>query len=284
MPGSALLLVLAAAAVHAVWNALAKRARDQLVFLWSSLTLAALALVPAGLPHVPAGGIPGAAWPYLVATIAIHAIYFYALSRAYAGGDYSLVYPVARGLGVALVPVLAFALLDERLSTLGALGIGLVVVGIAAISVRGATAGRRWRLGAGTGWAVATGLSISGYSVVDKAGVVLLHPVPYLGIMGVGMSVCLAPAVWGRRRALAAEWRHNWRAVLVASTLNLTSYLLVLFAFRLSKAGYVVAARELSIVLSVAIGRLWLSERALGARAVGAAAILAGVCCVALAR
>lgn len=284
MPGPALLLVLAAAAVHAVWNALAKRARDQLVFLWSSLSLATVALVPAGWPYLPAGGVPDAAWPYLAATIAIHAAYFYALSRAYGAGDFSLVYPVARGLGVALVPVLAFALLDERLSSLGAVGIGLVVVGIAAISVRAAAAGARWRLGPGTGWAVLTGLSICGYSVVDKAGVGRLHPVPYIAIMGVGMSLALAPAVWARRRALALEWRRNWRAILVASTLNLTSYLLVLFAFRLSKAGYVVAARELSIVLSVVIGRLWLGEREIGARVAGAAAILAGVSCVALAR
>ena len=284
MPGPALLLVLAAAAVHAVWNALAKRARDQLAFLWSSLSLATVVLVPAGWPHLPAGGVPDAAWPYLAATIAIHAVYFYALSRAYGAGDFSLVYPVARGLGVALVPVLAFALLDERLSPLGAVGIGLVVVGIAAISVRGAAAGAGWRLGAGTGWAVVTGLSICGYSVVDKAGVGRLHPVPYIAIMGIGMSLALAPAVWARRRALALEWRRNWRAILVASTLNLTSYLLVLFAFRLSKAGYVVAARELSIVLSVAIGRLWLGEREIGARVAGAAAILAGVSCVALAR
>jgi len=92
------------------------------------------------------------------------------------------------------------------------------------------------------------------------------------------------PAVWRRRRALVEEWRANWRAILAASTLNLTSYLLVLFAFRLSKAGYVVAARELSIVLSVAIGRWWLGEAQLGARLAGAAVILAGVLCVALAR
>jgi hypothetical protein len=48
----------------------------------------------------------------------------------------------------------------------------------------------------------------------------------------------------------------NARAIAVTSSMNLTSYLLVLFAFRLSKAGYVVAARETSIVLSVLIGSL----------------------------
>jgi uncharacterized membrane protein YbhN (UPF0104 family) len=54
--------------------------------------------------------------------------------------------------------------------------------------------------------------------------------------------------------ALRREWRTNWRTILVASVMTLLAYLLVLFAFRLSKASYVVAARETSIVLSALIG------------------------------
>src|SRR5262245_59035598 len=169
VPGSALALVLGAALIHAAWNALAKRARDQLVFLWSSVSLATVALVPVGIALSPPEGVAASAVPYLAATIAIHAVYFYALSRAYGSGDFSLVYPVARGLGVALVPLVAWMVLDERLSTLGSLGVALVVAGIAAIGAApGATGAGRRVLGAGTGWALVTGLSIAGYSVVDK--------------------------------------------------------------------------------------------------------------------
>ena len=45
-----------------------------------------------------------------------------------------------------------------------------------------------------------------------------------------------------------------------------------------------VAAREVSIVFSVVIGRLWFAERHLAARLAGAALVLAGVICLALAR
>jgi drug/metabolite transporter (DMT)-like permease len=65
--------------------------------------------------------------------------------------------------------------------------------------------------------------------------------------------------------------RVNAPAIAVASSMNLTSYLLVLFAFRLSKAGYVVAARETSIVLSVLIGSLLMREGHPGPRLAGAA-------------
>lgn len=287
MRTDALLLVLAAAAIHATWNALTKRAQDQLAFLWSSVSLATLVLLPVGWVFLPPEGVPSAAWPFLVATSVIHAVYFYVLGRAYGSGEFSLVYPIARGLGVALVPLAAFVFLDERPSPLGALGVLLVVAGIVGINLSSAgltSAGLSSLMSAGTGWALVTGLSIAAYSLVDKAGVARLHPVPYIAILGVGMSLLLVPAMMRRRVALAREWRTNWRAILVASTLNLTSYLLVLFAFRLSKAGYVVAAREISIVLSVVIGRLWLGERGWGRRFAAASLVLAGVICVALAR
>jgi hypothetical protein len=63
-----------------------------------------------------------------------------------------------------------------------------------------------------------------------------------------------------------------------------TGYLLVLFAFQFSKTGYVVAAREMSIVLSAVIGSVWLKEGGLGRRLGGAVVVLAGVACVAMAR
>ncbi|GIS93286.1 MAG: hypothetical protein CM1200mP22_05230 [Dehalococcoidia bacterium] len=48
-----------------------------------------------------------------LATIGLHVFYFNLLPRAYDQGDLSLVYPVARGMGPMLVPILAVILLDE---------------------------------------------------------------------------------------------------------------------------------------------------------------------------
>src|SRR5207244_10795279 len=114
---------LAASTVHAVWRWRGEGARDQLVFLWSSVSLATVVLLPVGLLALPGERIPAAAVPFVVATIAIHAVYFYTLGRAYRHGDFSRVYPIARGLGVALVPVAARMVFGERLSPLGTVGI-----------------------------------------------------------------------------------------------------------------------------------------------------------------
>src|SRR6266849_10489988 len=183
MPAAALVLVLTAALLHSCWNALTKNARDQFAFLCLAVAVASVVFLPVTLWALPPGGVPASAWPYVIATIALHALYFYALGRSYRAGEFSLVYPIARGLGVALVPVLAGVLLDERPSTLGALGIALVVIGIVALQWVGRApiaAGARQRLGPGTWWALLTGVTIAAYALVDKAGVSRLHPVPYI--------------------------------------------------------------------------------------------------------
>ena len=286
MSGPALVLVVCAAILHAVWNALAKRADNQFLFLWCSVSLATALLLPLGLLRLPAEPAPASGLPFVAASVAIHALYFWALGRAYRYGDFSRVYPMARGLGVALVPLVALPLFGERLSWIGSLGVGLVVLGIAALGALPArvTPSVARASGAATAWALVTGLTIAAYSLVDKAGVTRLHPMPYIALMGVSLSVVLAPIVLADRPALRHEWARHWRAILVASAMNLTSYLLVLFAFRLSKVGYVVAARELSILFSAFIGSLWLGEGRLAPRLAGASIVLAGVVCVALAR
>jgi drug/metabolite transporter (DMT)-like permease len=288
MTGEALALVLGAAILHAGWNALAKRARDAQAFLWWATCVGSVALLPFGIAQVADSGIAPAAVPFMVATIVLHGFYFYALGRAYRTGALSLVYPVARGLGVAVVPGVALIMFDERLSAIGVLGIALVVGGVVALHfapghppVTGVAAAR---FGAASAWAVVTGLTIATYSLVDKAGVAHLHPVAYMTVIGLGCAVILLPALAGRGDAVRREWRENWRTIIAAGVMTGVGYMLVLFAFRLSKTGYVVAARELSIVFSAVIGSLWLGEGRLGPRLLGAAIILAGVVCVAAGR
>jgi len=283
----ALALVLAAAVLHAGWNALAKRGADPLAFLTLCSCVAAPIVLPFAAPVLWREGVPARALPFVLGTIALHLLYFYALGRAYSTGAYSIVYPIARGLGVALVPIGAYLLLDERLSPIGITGIALVILGVMALHqvgqrhaiATGAT------LGAATLWAVITGLSVAAYSLNDKAGVARLHPVAYMFLIEAGCGLVMLPAaLLTRPAAVRHEWALNWRAILAVGAMSAAGYTLVLLAFRLSKAGYVVAARELSIVLSALIGTLWMGEGRVGPRLAAASIVLAGVACVALAR
>jgi drug/metabolite transporter (DMT)-like permease len=279
---AALGLVLCAAALHAGWNALAKRGGDQIVFLWCATIASSIAVTPFALWQLAQDGFATAAVPFIVATIVVHAAYFYALGRAYASGAYSLVYPVARGLGVALVPVLAFFLFDERLSPAGSLGVALVVAGIATLHLLPGRPAGGPRRGRGLLWPVLTGFTIAAYSLVDKAGVARINPIPYIMLMEGGCALLGLPLLL-RPGAVRRELR-GWRHIVIAGVMSTLAYTLVLFAFRMSKTGYVVAARELSIVLSALIGSLVLREGSLAPRLAGAAVVLAGVACIAMAR
>ena len=68
-----LLTVLAAAAMHAIWNALVKHGGDP------ALRLAVVALTGTllGLPLIPFVALPdAAAWPWLAASVMIHLAYY----------------------------------------------------------------------------------------------------------------------------------------------------------------------------------------------------------------
>lgn len=280
---AALLLVLGAAVLHAGWNALTKRAGDPVVFLWCVGLAASVLYTPVALLTLAAAPFSAAAVPFVIGTIVLHALYFFTLGRAYATGDLSLVYPVARGLGVALVPVAAFLLFGERLSPLGTLGVSLVGAGIFFLHWRPGAWTRAAFLASGTGWALATGVLIASYSLLDKAGVARLHPLAYIWLMEIGSCALLTPVALVKAAAMRREWRANPGTIAAAALMSPTGYLLVLFAFQFSKTGYVVAAREMSIVLSAVIGSVWLREGGLGRRLAGAGVVLAGVACVALA-
>ena len=108
---------------------------------------------------------------------------------------------------------------------------------------------------------------------------------PYIALMGAGLSVVLAPVVLADRPALGREWRRHWRTIIVASAMNLTSYLLGALRFpalegRLRRGG---VARAVHPVLGV--HRQPVARRGAAApRLAGASVVLAGVVCVAFAR
>jgi len=286
MTATALGLVICAAVLHAAWNALAKRGREPLAFLWLASMVATPVFFPFAARELAISGLPMRAVPFVIGTVLLHAVYFYALGRAYASGAYSVVYPIARGLGVALVPIVAWMWLDERLSPLGVAGIVLVILGVLVLHRVGGrpVSVSPGALGSASLWAVVTGLTIASYSVLDKVGVTRLHPVPYIFLMEAGCVVAFTPFMLRRLGTARAEWATNRWTIIVTGVMSAGGYTLVLFAFQLSKAGYVVASRELSIVLSALIGSLLLGEGRLPPRLGAATIVLAGVACVALAR
>ena len=125
---TAFALVVAAACLHALWNLAAKRVAGNLGVLWLGLCLAGVALAPFALYDAWQSFDP-AGLPYLAATGLIHAGYFGLLAASYRQGELSVVYPLARGAGVAGTALVAWAVTGEGISAAGAAGIGSVAWG-----------------------------------------------------------------------------------------------------------------------------------------------------------
>src|ERR1700682_5047583 len=106
-------LVLLAAVLHACWNALVKIGGDRLM----STAMIALLSGVVVLPFLPFVTPPASAsWPSIFGSVACHFAYYCGLSRMYETGDFSLVYPLARGLSPLLVAIAAALIGGEALS------------------------------------------------------------------------------------------------------------------------------------------------------------------------
>jgi drug/metabolite transporter (DMT)-like permease len=283
MPLTAVVLVLVAAVVHGSWNLLLKREGGRSDVMLGALVVG-VALTAPMLAFYPLRSIPLEGWLLILLAALLETGYMLALSAAYAIGDLSLVYPVARGTAPIVVAPLAILLLGERPSLQGLAGVALVVIGIFgshAASLRALLSPGDTRRA--LGFAFLTGLSTAGYSLVNKVGVGVV-PVPVYGVSVFALNVVFFALVLRRRGPLLRVGEPiRWKPMLVIGAGMITSYILVLFAMSMAPVTYVVAAREVSIVVGAALGAFALRERHPVARITGAAIIFAGLVVLALA-
>lgn len=281
-------LVLISAVMHATWNVLAKRSADPLAFLFAISSLGLVMYAAPVAVVVARDGISSRVVPFLLVSGTLEMVYTVFLAAAYRNGALSLTYPIARGTGVILVPLLAIPLLDERPTVIALAGIATILLGFVTISVLGArnqvaaeiASGRR-----GIVFAVLTGLTIASYSLIDKAGVKYANPLVYVyGLIGMQTLLLLPYIVARRRHAVAAAWRTSRSAILAGGVLHIGTYLIVLAAMKVSgsKVGYIVPLRETSIVFATLLGVLILNERIGRVRIAGSALIAVGVLAIAL--
>lgn len=283
MSALAFALVTASAFAHAGWNFLLKRSEHKLAFLWSAGGMAAaLMLAPAAaFAFVDAPGWDGVAFG--AGSGLLHGVYGISLSRGYQLGELSAVYPVSRGMGPALVPLLAVVLFGEHVSLPAAMGIALVVAGIYAIHVdrelwRDLSHPLRALAAPATRVAFLTGALIACYSLWDKAALDYQSPVTLNGFSMAGHFLVLTPLALSRGVAgVGGEWRLHGRSILAAGVLVPLAYLLVLSALATSQISYVAPVREVGIVIGTLLGVVLLGEGYGITRVVGSALIVAGV-------
>jgi drug/metabolite transporter (DMT)-like permease len=272
----AIALLLLAGLMHATWNAILKAEPTDRATIFGVMMLAGLALGCSMVPFLPA--VDPAAWKWMAASTAIHLFYYFFLLRAYAHGDLSHTYPIARGLGPLLVAMLSGRLLGESLRTQDIAGVALLSAGIVALALPSESSAKHR---SATVYAILTGFTIAGYITVDGLGVraagpSLAHKLSYISWLNIleGPWVFLYALVRSRE-TVGRYLRQRWGRALAGGAIAAGGYGIAIWAMSEGPMAHVAALRETSVLFGALMGAFILGEP-FGRRRILAAAVIVG--------
>jgi len=278
---SVFVAVLVAAALHASWNALVKHADDKFLSMsavvlgHAPFALAAMLITPLPAPE---------SWPYLAGGVALHLGYQFFLLFAYRNGEFTQVYPIARGSAPLIVAFVSTAFLGVVFSTLQTTAIMMIGVGLMSlILVRNADGARNAKAG---GLALATGCFIAAYSLVDGLGArqagTALGFFAWLSLFNTIIFAAIMTACKpGLIRRVAREGR---RIAIIGGGASFFAFAIVIWGFTKAPIALVTALRETSIVFALLIGVFFMKERMNLAKIVSIAVTLSGAVLLRLSR
>ncbi|MBN8502728.1 MAG: EamA family transporter [Sphingomonadales bacterium] len=270
-----LLLACFSALTTSLAHALLKAGNDKLaVQAWVRLTELAVALPLAlwvGLP-------PANLWPWLIAAGGVHLLYQYILTWSYRVSDFTLAFPIARGVTPLITAALAALWLGDQLRPAAFAGVALVSAGLLSLS-RGSGITRPGLL-----LAAFTGLLTCCYTLIDAKGMraspdMLTFLVWFFVIDGLGMPLVLLLRDRGRAvTSLIPEMRTG----ILAGVMALMAFVPALVAFRLAPVGAVAAIREGSVIIGLALGAKLLKEELDQRRIIGGVLVTIGAAIIVL--
>lgn len=296
----AIILVVISAFLHAGWNILSKANHSSgPAFFFSSATSAAVLLSPFifwYLNVVGLGALPSQFWLLLVLSGMVQMVYLLGLANAYKQSDIGVIYPIARALPVLMVGV-GTALLGYSQSFQAWFSFLIITLGCLFVPLESFKQFNiRNYANFGVVWAFIAAVGTAGYSIIDKEALSLLSQdvshlvgdistaIFYLGLQFWSISMCfvLYFLATNNRQDVVQAWKIRKFATLAGAMMSAT-YGLVLYAMTMTEnVSYVVALRQMSIVIGIVLGIIVLSEKVLLTRIVGSILILMGLIVVVL--
>lgn len=284
----ALLLIVISAVMHAFWNLLVKRSRDKTVFIWW-MFIASGTLVSLCVPFVgPFPPVTPRIALLVLAGGACFVLYHLFNGRAYRSGDLSLTYPLSQ-TSMLWVPLWGALILGERFTPAGMAGIALIVAGAWCVQLRALVWHEAIRPLRNLGdpavqAALAAGFIYSIGSIIDKTGVTGYDPFHFTYLLVICMFLLMSlnlarPRYRGR---ILAEWHHSRKLILLSGPVMMGSFMTFRYGLKLAPVSYAVPVRQVSILVGVVIGTLFLGEACGRIRFTAALLILAGVALIRL--
>ncbi|WP_379066815.1 EamA family transporter [Mesorhizobium sp. UC22_110] len=269
------LAVLAAAAMHASWNAMVKVHPDRFL----SVTVLTLGMASMALLALPFVEFPRSeVWPWILASTMFHMGYKLCLIGAYKAGDLAQTYPLARGTAPLLAAIGGIFVVSEVPGPLSIIGILLLCAGTLVMSFRGGSDLEKLNPHA-VGYALATSVFIASYTLSDGSGARLAASASsyavYLFLADGIWSLILCLLVRGPQ-SLPAMAR-DWKVGVVTGGLSGAAYWIVMWAMTKAPIASVASLRESSILFAMLISVVALGEKMTVWRSAAALGIVAGV-------
>lgn len=279
MTAYALLLVIAAALLHAIWNLITKQVNGGLPFFWLVSLFSAILYLPIVLFQLNKEHIilTNVVLGFALVSAILHLLYFVVLQVGYRKADLSVVYPVARGTGPLLSVAGAIILFKERPGIMAVAGVLLIVSGV--IVMTGFKVKRDTAVLKGLNYGLLTGAFTAAYTLWDRIAIVN-NQVSVLFITFASIIlplILLIPVVIRKQTEVKLEVRTRWKQALAIAVFQPLSYLLFLLAMKTTPVTYIAPVRELSIVFGVFFGVNLLKEEDSRKRFIAAGIILGGI-------
>jgi len=291
----AIILVLVSCVTHAGWNLVSKSKTPSAAFFALSTSSSVVVMTPLYLYFIPyLGRVPLALWGLLITTGFFQALYFVSLGNSYRLNDISLAYPISRSLPVLMVPLVCFCIgYGKPLSFFAIVGMIITAVGcmILPLKIINASVLKQYFQHSFL-FVVLAAVGTTGYSIIDSMGLELLktgaHSLStlqaalfYIAFEDL-LTVCfLWPYVGFSRREkmnLRIIRKRSLRYPLVAGPVVAITYSLVLMAMQFAtNVSYIVAFRQVSILIGVIFGIVILKEKSTLFKIIGTAMIFIGL-------
>ena len=273
MENDVFFIVLLATIMHAIWNAMVKKHPDKtiavsgIVFGHVPCSIIAIIILPS--PTIES-------IPYIAASVLIHQGYQWFLLTSYKIGDFTKVYPIARGSGPLVATLISIIFLGLALKFLTLLSIFILCIGILILGLFDKAKKNKEIIK----YSLLTGLFIGLYSLIDGYGArISLSAISYISWSFVINSLLFWTIIKIKtKKNMFKEVMNKGQQIFwIGGSLSFFIYMIVVWAFTKAPIPMVSALRESSIFFSIFIGYYFLKENFNIKKLISVVFILVGV-------
>ena len=222
-------------------------------------------------------------WIFIGLSWFIHFFYFVLLGRAYSKFELSIVYPIARGLSVFLIPIYGIFILGESMTFQAITGCAFIILGIlltgsqsiiySLFSSRNLTS----LLRGGVVSAVMIGFIISFYSLADKNAAEHVDPVLFVWITDSSAILLLIFYLMKDKEKSIIKYLNVQKyGLVIPGVFQFASYAIIIYAYATTQLSYAGTFREIGSVFGAVMAYFILGEKFSRMKILGISIIILG--------